>query len=76
MLENICENQGYFLRYSVKLIHALTGSFRKYMPYLLITRLVGITCIYWEKKINSFTRFYIEHIIGCKNIVIDNHGKG
>lgn len=29
-----------------------------------------------KKKINSFTRFYIEHIIGCKNIVIDNHGKG
>lgn len=29
-----------------------------------------------KKKLDSFTRqFYIEHIIGCKNIVIDNHGK-
>lgn len=28
------------------------------------------------KKLDSFTRFYIEHIIGCKNIVIDNRGKG
>lgn len=29
-----------------------------------------------KKKLDSFTRFYIEHIIGCKNIVIDNRGKG
>lgn len=29
-----------------------------------------------KKKLDSFICFYIEYIIGCKNIVIDNCGKG